>query len=206
MDDADLYIARIGIARYFTEEQCRNCGAASCRELVEQLRRGGRRPADLDFLTTNRAAAVNAALRAEQIMPAVPMLQLPSPGPTGLTELNNPGPDDAVLVTGNSELTQQVLLAVMSKGLTPAYVLFVDTRGDTLDMAVILETFTARAVKTALDPELRSGRLKDNMLIIPGLAASLADDVRTATGRTVKVGPVCAAELPLMLGDRWIPA
>lgn len=206
MDDADLYIDRIGIESHLTEEQCRNCGAASCKELVEQLRQGGRQPADLDFLSANRAAGLTTALRAERIMPSVPMLQLPSPGPTGLVELNKPGPDDPVLVTGNSELTQQVLLAVMSTGLTPAFVLFVNTRGDTLDMAVILGTFTPQSVETAVDRELQSGKVGDNTLIIPGLAASLADDIGTATGRAVEVGPVCAAELPLMFGERWIPA
>jgi CO dehydrogenase/acetyl-CoA synthase gamma subunit (corrinoid Fe-S protein) len=115
-----------------------------------------------------------------------------------LMELNDPGPADPILVTGNSELTQQVLLAVLSTTTLPLGVLFTDTRGDTLDMALILGSFTAERIGRSLD-----GVRKGGPLILPGLAGSLADGTREVTGRPVEVGPICAAELPLVFGERW---
>lgn len=206
MNDADLYIDRIRLEQYFTDKQCRKCGASSCKQLIERLKQGGMAPSDLFFLSAGRSAALEAALRADRVMGQVPMLQLPRPGPPGLVELNHPKPEDPVLVTANSQFTQQVVLAVMSTGLTPAFALFVDTRGDTLDMAVILDTFTTAAVKAAVERELGPRDPAAGPLVLPGLAAALKDDIGAATGRTVEVGPVCAAEIPLWFRDRWVPA
>lgn len=154
--------------------ECHKCGPQSCRELVEKIK---------------------------DVLPQVPSLQLPRPVDPALVELNNPQPGDPVLVTGNSEFTQAVLLAVLSTTQSPFFVLFTDTRGDTLDMAVILESFTPDRIRQSLENE--SLNAPGSSLIIPGLAAALKDDIEKLTGWPVEVGPVCAAELPLFFGDRW---
>jgi CO dehydrogenase/acetyl-CoA synthase gamma subunit (corrinoid Fe-S protein) len=118
-------------------------------------------------------------------------------------ELNHPSPGDPVLVTGNSEFTQAVLLAVLSTTETPFFVLFCDTRGDTLDMAVILKSFTHDRIKQSMERKGLPDRAKGSTLILPGLAADMQRDVAEATGWPVQVGPVCAAELPLFFEDRW---
>ncbi|MBW2264494.1 MAG: hypothetical protein JRG91_21215, partial [Deltaproteobacteria bacterium] len=46
----------------------------------------------------------------------------------------------------------------------------------------------------------RSG---SSTLVLPGLAAAMRDDVASAAGLSVEVGPVCAAELPLFFADLW---
>jgi CO dehydrogenase/acetyl-CoA synthase gamma subunit (corrinoid Fe-S protein) len=200
--DANLYLDRIDLARYLSTEECRKCGARSCKELVERLRERRCQADDLATLAGPKRKALGIASGIDAVLPAVPQLQLPQPAPAGLVALNDPGPGDPVLVTGNSELTQQVLLAVLADTLSPFHVLFTDTRGDTLDMAIILGSFTPGRVRDALkaDPPPAPGTLT-----LPGFAADLRDAIADATGWPVEVGPVCAAELPLYFGDRWIP-
>jgi CO dehydrogenase/acetyl-CoA synthase gamma subunit (corrinoid Fe-S protein) len=154
--------------------QCHKCGEESCRELVEKVK---------------------------AVLPQVPSLQLPRPVEPALVELNNPQPGDPVLVTGNSEFTQAVLLAVLSTTESPFFVLFTDTRGDTLDMAVILKSFMPDRIQQSLEKE--NLKAQGGKLVIPGLAAALKDDIEKTTGWPVEVGPICAAELPLFFGERW---
>ena len=108
-----------------------------------------------------------------------------------------------MLVTGNNELTQQVLLAVLSTTTSPFWVLFTDTRGDTLDMAVILESFTPERVRAACDAEKLAERAAPGALTLPGLTAGMADSIAAATGWPVQIGPICAAELPLYFENHW---
>ena len=154
--------------------ECHKCGPHSCRELVEKIK---------------------------PLLPRVPSLQLPRPVDPALVELNNPGPGDPVLVTGNSEFAQTVLLAVLSTTESPFFVLFTDTKGDTLDMAVILESFTPDRIQQSLEKENLKSR--GSKLIIPGLASALKDYIEKSTGWPVEVGPICAAELPLFFHDSW---
>lgn len=156
--------------------ECHKCGPQSCKQLVENLK---------------------------TLLPQVPSLDLPHPVDPALFELNHPRPGDPVLVTGNSEFTQAVLLSVLSTTESPFFVLFCDTRGDTLDMAVILQSFTPERIKHFIESEDLAGKANGSKLILPGLAAGLRDAIAETTGWPVEVGPICAAELPLFFRDRW---
>ena len=156
--------------------ECHKCGPQSCKDLVEKIK---------------------------PLLPQVPSLQLPRPVEPALVELNDPSPGDPVLVTGNSEFTQAVLLAVLSTTESPFFVLFTDTRGDTLDMAVILKSFTPERIRQSLEKEKLKDKAPDSKLTIPGLAAASKDEIAETTGWPVQAGPVCAAELPLFFQDIW---
>ncbi|HUU01387.1 MAG TPA: hypothetical protein VM425_08120 [Myxococcota bacterium] len=181
MADADLYIDQIDSERYFAGNECRKCGVQSCRELVEKLKSRGH-------------------------LPSVPQLQVPRPVTAGLLELNDPRPGDPILVTGNSEFTQQVLLAVLATTTSPFFVLFSDTRGDTLDMAMILESFTPERVRRSIEKERLKERAGGSCLVLPGLASKISGEIESQCGWPVGVGPVCAAELPIYFNERWRPA
>jgi CO dehydrogenase/acetyl-CoA synthase gamma subunit (corrinoid Fe-S protein) len=206
MPDADLYLESIDYEGYLDARDCVRCGAASCRALVEMLRASGGAYAALHGLGEDKAHAVGATLAIERNRPAVPALTTPRPVPPELVALNDPSPGDPVLVTGNSAFTQEVLLAVLATTASPFFVLFTDTRGDTLDMAVILESFTADRVKSSFETGRLTERARGSTLVLPGLAAGSRDEIAAATGRPVEIGPVCAAELPLYFGERWRPA
>ncbi len=203
MKDADLYLDEIDLGRYLTSGECKKCGTESCKELVEELKRRGGDLADLLDVLPERAATLRAAADAQQGLPRVPMSPNPRPAPPCLTPLNNPADGDPILITGNNVFTQEVLMAVLASTSMPLFFLSSDTRGDSIDMAVILNTFTADSVKGTLEAEGLFESAGASPLLIPGHAAELADSIRTITGRQVDVGPVCAAELPLFYGEVW---
>lgn len=141
----------------------------------------------------------------KDLWPQVPLLTHPRPGTTGLVELNQPDEKAIVLITGNNKFTQDVLLTVLGTTLCPFYVVFTDTDGNTIDMAMIFRTFTAERIFNAIQTSGISKKIKTNEMIIPGLASSLLDDIIKITGYKVIVGPECAAELPLFLSEIWTP-
>jgi CO dehydrogenase/acetyl-CoA synthase gamma subunit (corrinoid Fe-S protein) len=135
----------------------------------------------------------------------VPLLTHPRPGFTGLVDLNEPGPASLVLVSGNNEYTEQVLMTVLGTTICPFFVLFVDTDGNTVDMSMVYRTLTAGRILKALKGASIEEKVTGREIIIPGLAAPLKHDIERLTGWGVRVGPECAAELPLFLSEIWVP-
>jgi acetyl-CoA decarbonylase/synthase complex subunit gamma len=140
------------------------------------------------------------AARPNEILPEVEVLQLPHAGPTGLFPINQPKQDSPILVSGNSRLTDEVLTAVLSTTLSPFWYLVVNTDGHTVDMAMVYETFTPERVVQMLIREEADHIAPRSTLFLPGLAAPIRENLVQASGRSVTVGPVCAAELPLFFG------
>jgi CO dehydrogenase/acetyl-CoA synthase gamma subunit (corrinoid Fe-S protein) len=118
-------------------------------------------------------------------------------------EINNPEGDSPILVSGNSQFTQEVVTSLMAAAVSPFRLLFVDCRGDTVDMAMIYQSLTAAGIRRSLDEAGLLGRRQGLELILPGFASRLREPVERETRCHVRVGPVCIAELPLFLGERW---
>ncbi|MHC4778144.1 MAG: pterin-binding domain-containing protein [Planctomycetota bacterium] len=203
MNDADLYTEELNLARYFTPEECSRCGAESCRDLVNRLAKRTGAPPDILALPEKKRNGLERVLSLRDGLPAVPKISTPRAGPPGLTEINDPDDGAPIVVTGNSVFTQEVLLTVLSDASGPFFFLSADTSGDTLDMAVILRSFTPEAVARALAEAGLDSTAPGSPLVIAGKAAPLAETVGAATGRILEVGPVCAAELPLYFGEQW---
>ncbi len=203
MADADLYLDTIDFSSVLSEQECKKCGADSCRQLVEKLAAQGCTKQGFSSLSGAKIDKLKLLCRVEQALPVVPSMQLPQPGPVGLVELNEPRDGDPVLMTGNSRLTQEVLSAVLSTTISPFYLLCVDTNGDTLDMALILGSFTAeRVIKDIVCTGLKE-KAPNSTLILPGLAREHKHEIEAQTGFPVRVGPICAVELAWMFGDSW---
>ncbi len=197
--DADLYLGRIDWARYAGAETCAACRVDSPEEFLDRLRSGRVRPGQCPHWPPERVQAFRAALDGGRLLPAIPSLDAPRPAPSGLVELNGPAASSPVLVTGNSRLTHEVLLAVLSTTAAPMRLLAVDTGGHTVDMSLVYGTLNADTVAQAL----RAAEAGAGRIILPGLAGPLAAPVSESLGRPVEVGPVCAAELPLFFGPDW---
>ena len=71
-------------------------------------------------------------------------------------------------------------------------------------MAVIFGDFTPKRLAQMVRESGLEKIVKHRHMIVPGFTAALADDFATATDWEVEVGPLCAVELPLFLGDRWV--
>ena len=197
---ADLYEKEVLLDRYLSASDCRACGFQDRNEFLEKLRSGKLRPHSCR-LSKSRFLALLWAARPEDVLPPTEVLQLPSPGPAGLYPMNDPGPDTPVLVSGNSELSIAVLSAVLSTTISPFWYLVVDTDGHTVDMALVYQVMTPERIARAFEQERLNQKAHASTISLPGLAASLAEEVAGRTQRPVVPGPVCAAELPLFFGE-----
>ena len=147
---------------------------------------------------------MKTVLQAREYLPSIPTLDIPQPIEPELIPINEPDNNSIVLVTSNNSLTFEVLTTVWSQGITPAYFLLVDCLGNTVDMAMVFSEFKPERLKQAIANSGLEEKTSHRHMIVPGLTAPLANDFRKATGWEVEVGPICAAELPLFLGDRWL--
>lgn len=202
---ADNYLDRIDFLGYLPQTDCAECGATTCQEFVEDLKQGRKIPEDCPHLSESLCYPFQVALDADNLLPKFPCLTVPRPGPTGLVEINTPGEDTSILVSGNNIHTQDVITSILGTTKSPFLLLFADTKGDTVDMAVIYKSLTVEVINKEV---LKSGvleRAPHQEIIIPGLASAMCDELRQSTGWKITVGPICAGELPLFFGDRWSP-
>jgi CO dehydrogenase/acetyl-CoA synthase gamma subunit (corrinoid Fe-S protein) len=202
---ADLYVLRMQWLPYLSPEECRAAGAESCEDFLGRLQNRSLKLQDAPGLSPQKRYALEIALQGTDLIPPVEAMGLPQPTRPGLYEINTPDPQAPVLVSGNSEITLTVLSAVLATTVSPFYLLLVDTLGDTLDMALIYERFTPAKVTAALGEAHLADKVQHRTLIIPGLAAALSQTLAAATAWDIRVGPVCALELPLYFGDYWLP-
>ncbi len=203
---ADLYDNKIELGPYLTEEECRAAGFPDCREFIKALRAGRLRPEEGPGLSPAKRYALSLALRAQEILPPVQSLEFPRPVPPELYEINDPDAAAPVLVTGNSEFTLAVLTGLLALTVSPFFLLLADCRGDTVDMAMIYRSFTPQRLDQALETHRLQDRVSHRRLIIPGVLAPLREELAGyLTGWEIVPGPICAAELPLFLGERWQP-
>ncbi len=200
---ADLYEEKIKIESYISPKDCRACGFHSREEFLDKLRSGKLKPSHCK-MARMRFFSLLWAVRPDEILPEVEVLQLPAPGPTGLFPINRPGKNSPILVTGNSKITGEVLTAVLSTTLSPFWYLVVDTDGHTVDMAIVYNVMTAERVMQGISRENVDQIAPESTLFLPGFAAEIRENLDEKSGRHVKVGPVCAAELPLFFGkENW---
>jgi acetyl-CoA decarbonylase/synthase complex subunit gamma len=202
---ADLYVDRIDLAKYLTAEEWQGLGLGSAGVLAQRLKEGSLRPEDCHGFSPRKRYALSLALSAAQIMPPVQSLELPRPVAPDLFDLNDPEADSPVLVTGNSEYTLTVLTGVLATTISPFYLLLVDCRGDTADMAMVYRSFTPQRLDQGLTAHNLAAKVNHRRLIIPGVLAPLREELAHYTGWEVQTGPICAAELPLFLGEAWRP-
>jgi len=199
---ADLYEKKIEIESYISSNDCRACGFFSRKEFLEKLRSGRLKPSHCK-MAKMRFLSLLWAVKPNEILPEVEVLQLPTPGPTGLFPINHPGKNSPVLVSGNSTITGEVLTAVLSTTLSPFWYLVVDTDGHTVDMAIVYKVLTADRVMKGIRDENLDRIAPESTLFLPGFAATIQDDLAELSSRSVTVGPVCAAELPLFFGEKY---
>jgi hypothetical protein len=199
MMEANLYLDKMDVCCYWPT------GAPlTCLECLARLKTGKVTSKDFDFLTPGKIRAFQTTLGAEAYLPNVPILTVPQPVEAGLFPVNKPDENSLVIVSANNRITFEVLATVWAQGITPAHFLLIDCLGNTVDMAMVYGEFTSERLAQALRGSGLEDKIVHRQMIVPGLTAPLAGDFAAATGWEVEVGPVCAAEIPLFLGDRWV--
>lgn len=202
---ADLYLDKIDLARYLTPQEAAAAGAKNAADLAARLKSGALRPENCPAFSPQKRYALSLALKAAEVLPPVQSLELPRPVSADLFELNDPTAAAPVLVTGNSEFTLTVMTALLATTVSPFFLLLVDCRGDTVDMAMVYRSFTPQRLDQGIGAHGLAARLHHKSLIIPGVLAPLKEELAHYTGWDIRVGPICAAELPLFMGEAWQP-
>ena len=199
MMDADLYLDRIDISRYWPK----NAGISS-EKAISDVKAGKTRLEDYSFLSCQQIQAFQLVINAKNYLSPVPMMTVPQPIKAEIIPLNGPDENSLVVVTGNNQHTVNVLTSIWAQGNTPAYFAMVDCLGSTVDMAIVFGDFSPERLQQTL-MNYRLGELVSHRhMIVPGLTSPLATYFREATSWEIEIGPVCAVELPLALGNRWI--
>lgn len=198
---ADLYLNRMDLRRY-----CPNHAVPTDARTDAAPGAGVLCPDDCALLSPRQRHAFKVALAASDYLPAIPPLTVPRPIEPALTPVNEPDESALVLVSANNSLTFEVIMTVWAQGLTPAWFLLVNCLGNTVDMAMVFGEFKPQRLAESIEATALARKVAHRHLIVPGFTAPLAEDFRKATGWAVDVGPICAAELPLFLGDRWVAA
>jgi CO dehydrogenase/acetyl-CoA synthase gamma subunit (corrinoid Fe-S protein) len=202
---ANLYFDNINFYKYLPQTDCKQCGFNNCLNFLKKMRTDERlEPKVCPHLSVNMAYAFNIALNAYKVIPEIELMQLPIPGKPGLVEINMPDENSPLLISGNSELTQTVISAIFTTTIKSFYLLFIDTRGDTVDMAAIHKTFTAEGIKNGIENSRIVDMAGHREMVIPGFAGSLKEEIKQVTGWNVNIGPLCCGELPLYFGEDWV--
>jgi len=202
---ADAYLDRIDFLRYLPQTDCGACGVKTCEGFVHALKRGEKRPPDCPAISESLYHPFHIALEADHTLPKFACVTDPRPGPIGVVEINRPGKKSPLLISGNHVHTQDVLLSILGTTSSPFFLLFSDTKGNTVDMAVIFETLTAKQIRKDVHTSGVLDRISHKDVIVPGLAAAVGHELKQSTDWNIIVGPVCAAELPLFMADKWLP-
>ena len=72
-------------------------------------------------------------------------------------------------------------------------------------MAMVFRSFTPQRLTQSLDAHRLAVRLSHRRLLLPGILTPLKEELAAYTGWEIQAGPICAAELPLFLGEAWQP-
>lgn len=185
------------IVKYLPAKDCGSCGYKTCMEFARALSEGKAAVKDCPEMAMRLGGALGGALsiklevhEADSSMSTVQ---------EKLVELNSPGLDSAVLVTGNCAVTLKVLQTIFEKTDVGAYLIPTDTRGFTVDHAAGMRLVTPMTVMRGLTLSGVAGKVNHHRLIIPGLCAGIERQVEQMTRWSVEVGPTSGFELPAFL-------
>ena len=195
---AELYpLEAEDLLNYLPDADCGECGVASCMEFAEQIIEGKNLPSNCPVLDDKIKTVMEKVFKLE--LPLIPYDTMMESVTPALIKIGHPTPDSMVLVTGNFRETASILKLILEATLTDAFLLITDTKGYSIDNAVAEKTFRPFEIFKTLTDSQVAAEVKHSRLIIPGLAGSLAMDIKKLTAWDVLVGPVSGLELPLYL-------
>jgi acetyl-CoA decarbonylase/synthase complex subunit gamma len=122
----------------------------------------------------------------------------------GLYELNNPKPNDPLMVTTNFSITYfSVANEVESSGL-PGWLLVADAEGMSVLTAWAAGKFDADRIAKSVNTTGVVEKLNHKRIVIPGHVAVLMGELEEALpGWEINVGPREAVDLPNYLKTKW---
>ncbi len=121
----------------------------------------------------------------------------------GLSTIGTPDASSPVLVTTNFSLTYFTVEADTEASHVPAWVVVVDTEGQSVMTAWAADKFNAETIAKALNDTGVAERVEHRRCVIPGGIASLSGKLEELSGWEVIVGPRESAGIPVFMRTRW---
>ncbi len=114
-------------------------------------------------------------------------------------------PDDAspVLVTTNFSLTYFTVEADTETSRTPAWVVVVNTEGQSVMTAWAADKFNAESIAKAIADSQIADRVGHRRAVIPGGIAALSGKLEELSGWQIMVGPRESAGIPAFMRTQW---
>jgi len=195
---AELYPLEVeDLLNYLPDVDYSECGAANDVEFAELVIEGKALPSKCPILDDKIATVMEKVFKLE--LPLIPYDTMMESVTPALIKIGHPTPDSMVLVTGNFRETVSILKLILEATLTDAFLLITDTKGYSIDNAVVEKTFRSFEIFKALTESGIAAEINHSRVIIPGLAESSAADIKKLTTWNVLVGPISGLELPLYL-------
>jgi acetyl-CoA decarbonylase/synthase complex subunit gamma len=186
------------IVKYLPGKDCGSCGYKTCDDFAQALSEGTSIVKDCPEMAMRMgeslAGALSIRLEVHEADASMSIIK------EALVEVNGPGPDSPVIVTGNSNVTIHVLKLIFSK--TPdvsAYIVPTDTKGFTVDHAAGMKLMTPMTIMRGLTNAAVAGRVNHRNLMIPGLCGGIERQVEMMTRWRVELGPISGFELPAFI-------
>ncbi|HEX9908271.1 MAG TPA: acetyl-CoA decarbonylase/synthase complex subunit gamma [Thermoplasmata archaeon] len=125
--------------------------------------------------------------------------QVPIQVKAGLYTIGEPNEKSPVLLTTNFSLTYFTVRADVEKSKLPAWLLVVDTDGQSVMTAFAAGKLTPESVAKAIETEKVKEKSKRNDIVIPGMVSRMSGKLNELTGLKIVVGPRESSGLPKML-------
>jgi acetyl-CoA decarbonylase/synthase complex subunit gamma len=119
--------------------------------------------------------------------------------------IGNVTEESPVLITTNFSLTYFSVEGEVEASRIPAYILSVDTEGQSVLTAYAAEKFTAETVAAAMEKFELDSLVGHRKVIIPGFVAVMSGALAEESGWEVLVGPREASGIPAYLKTTWRP-
>jgi acetyl-CoA decarbonylase/synthase complex subunit gamma len=124
----------------------------------------------------------------------------------GLHTVGAPDETSPVLVTTNFSLTYFTVEADTEASRTPAWIVVVDTEGQSVMTAWAADKFGAETIARSLAESGVAERVGHRRAVIPGGVASISGKLEELSGWEIIVGPRESAGIPTFMRTRWRPA
>ena len=182
---------------YLPDIDCGDCGFSSCTAFAEALVESDAEPNRCPETDPLLVKVMESLLELE--FPPMPYDVMMEKVDQGLFRIGRPQEDSPVLVTGNFVETIEILRGIMAACDVDAFLVAGDTKGYTIDNAVVEKRFTPFQILKALSDTEVGSLVSHRTLMIPGLARNLSAQISQFTNWQVIVGPLSGFEIPMFL-------
>ncbi len=125
--------------------------------------------------------------------------QVPIQVKAGLYSVGEPTESSPVMFTTNFSLTYFTVRADIEKSKVPAWLLVVDTEGQSVMTAFAAGKLTPESVAKAIEDFQVKEKSSRNEIIIPGMVSRMSGKLNELTGLKVSVGPRESSGLPKLM-------